>query len=143
MNHTSLLKMNSEAMKQHIQECYEELHVALQEDEKAVLDMIEQDRRETSSKLNRILQEWNQHLGLLQKHINTMQSAQQSPTESMKQVPVKDESCISSCCNNLVDKMQGSHIFSSACFLLSVISWGFYVRPSFSIIWRVDFVKGP
>lgn len=91
MNPTSLLKTSSEAMKQHVQECYEELHMALQEDEKAVLDMIEQDRRETNSKLNRILQDWNQHLGLLQKHISTMQSAQQSPTESMKEVTVKDQ----------------------------------------------------
>lgn len=89
MNPTSLLKMGSEAMKQQVQECFEELHMALQEDEKAVLDMIEQDRRETSSKLNRILQDWNQHLGLLQKHISTIQSAQQSPAESMKQVTIK------------------------------------------------------
>lgn len=142
MNPTSLLKTSSEAMKQHVQECYEELHMALQEDEKAVLDMIEQDRRETNSKLNRILQDWNQHLGLLQKHISTMQSAQQSPTESMKEVTVKDQTWILCCCNNLV-KTQGSHILTSACSLLSVISWGFYVRPSFFIIWIADFVTGP
>ncbi|XP_056111524.1 tripartite motif-containing protein 14 [Rhinichthys klamathensis goyatoka] len=79
------LNTSSEAMKQQVQECYEELHMALKEDEQAVLDMIEQDRRETSSKLNRILQDWNQHLGLLQKHISAMQSAQQSPAETMKQ----------------------------------------------------------
>ncbi|XP_052467349.1 tripartite motif-containing protein 14-like isoform X4 [Carassius gibelio] len=85
MKHTSLLKTSSEAMKQQVQECFEELLMALQRDEKAVLDMIEQDRRETSSKLNRILQDWNQHLGLLQKHISTIQSAQQSSAESMKQ----------------------------------------------------------
>ncbi|XP_026078371.1 tripartite motif-containing protein 14-like isoform X1 [Carassius auratus] len=79
------LNTSSEAMKQQVQECFEELLMALQRDEKAVLDMIEQDRRETSSKLNRILQDWNQHLGLLQKHISTIQSAQQSSAESMKQ----------------------------------------------------------
>jgi len=94
-------------MKQQVQECYEELHMALQEDEQTVLDMIEQDRRETSSKLNRILQDWNQHLGLLQKHISTMQSAQQSPAETMKQVTVKDETCISCCWNNLEKKRAG------------------------------------
>lgn len=60
--------------------------MALQEDEQAVLDMIEQDRRETSSKLNRILKDWNQHLALLQKHITVMQSAQDGPVESLKQV---------------------------------------------------------
>ncbi|XP_051530174.1 tripartite motif-containing protein 14 isoform X2 [Myxocyprinus asiaticus] len=59
----------------------------LNEDEKAVLDTIEQDRRETSSKLNRILQDWNQHLSLLQKYISTMQSAQQSQAEILKQLP--------------------------------------------------------
>ncbi|XP_051770369.1 tripartite motif-containing protein 14 isoform X2 [Ctenopharyngodon idella] len=84
------LNTSSEAMKQHVQECYEELHMALQEDEKAVLDMIEQDCRETNSKLNRILQDWNQHLGLLQKHISTMQSAQQSPTEAIKELFPED-----------------------------------------------------
>lgn len=105
MNHTSLLKMSSEAMKQQVQECFEELHMALQEDEKAVLDMIEQDRRETSSKINRILQDWNQHLGLLQKHISAIQSAQQSPAESIKQVTIQDETCISCRCNNLVDNV--------------------------------------
>jgi len=114
MNPTSLLKTSSEAMKQQVQECYEELHMALQEDEQAVLDMIEQDRRETSSKLNRILQDWNQHLGLLQKHISTMQSAQQSPAETMKQVRVKDETCISCCWNNLVEKKSRDHLY---CFL--------------------------
>uniref|UniRef100_A0A9J8AEV9 Si:dkey-219e21.4 n=1 Tax=Cyprinus carpio carpio TaxID=630221 RepID=A0A9J8AEV9_CYPCA len=93
MNPTSLLKMGSEAMKQQVQECFEELHMALQEDEKAVLDMIEQDRRETSSKLNRILQDWNQHLGLLQKHISTIQSTQQSPAESTKQPFPGDFTC--------------------------------------------------
>ncbi|XP_051959089.1 tripartite motif-containing protein 14-like [Xyrauchen texanus] len=81
------LNSSSEAMKQQVQECFEGLHMALQEDERAVLDMIEQDRRETSSKLNRILQEWNQHLSLLQKYISTMQSVQQSTTESLKQLP--------------------------------------------------------
>ncbi len=107
MNHTSLLKTSSEAMKEQVQECFEELHMALQEDEKAVLDMIEQDRRETSSKINRILQDWNQHLGLLQKHISAVQSAQQSPAESMKQVTIQNETCLSCRCNNLVDKMSG------------------------------------
>ncbi len=107
MNHTSLLKTSSEAMKEQVQECFEELHMALQEDEKAVLDMIEQDRRETSSKINRILQDWNQHLGLLQKHISAVQSAQQSPAESMKQVTIQNETCLSCRCNNLVDKMFG------------------------------------
>lgn len=105
MNHTSLLKRSSEAMKQQVQECFEELHMALQEDEKAVLNMIEQDRRETSSKINRILQDWNQHLGLTQKHISAIQSAQQSPAESMKQVTIQDEICISCHCNNLVDNV--------------------------------------
>ncbi|TRY99365.1 hypothetical protein DNTS_014901 [Danionella cerebrum] len=79
------LNTSCEAMKQQVQECYEDLRLALQEDERAVLDMIEQDRRETSSKLNRILQDWNQHLNLLQKHIGTVQSAQQSHEESTKQ----------------------------------------------------------
>lgn len=78
-------------MKQQVQECYEVLHLALQEDEQAVLDMIEQDRRETSSKLNRILQDWNQHLCLLQKHICSMQSVQQSPAETVKQVTINDQ----------------------------------------------------
>lgn len=105
MNHTSLLKMSSEAMKQQVQECFEELHMALQEDEKAVLNMIEQDRRETSSKINRILQDWNQHLGLLQKHISAIQLAQQSPAESTKQVTIQDEICISCHYNNLVDNV--------------------------------------
>ncbi|XP_026132799.1 tripartite motif-containing protein 14 [Carassius auratus] len=90
------LNMSSEAMKQQVQECFEELHMALQEDEKAVLDMIEQDRRETSSKLNRILQDWNQHLSLLQKHISAIQSAQQSPAESMKQ-PFPEDFTLASC----------------------------------------------
>lgn len=84
------LNTSSETMKQRIQECYEGLHMALQEDERAVLDMIEQDRRETSGKLTRILQDWNQHLALLQKHISTMQSAQESPAESLKQLFPED-----------------------------------------------------
>lgn len=90
------LNTTSEAMKQQVQECYEVLHLALQEDEQAVLDMIEQDRRETSSKLNRILQDWNQHLCLLQKHICSMQSVQQSPAETVKQ-PFPEDFTLAGC----------------------------------------------
>ncbi|XP_018969175.1 tripartite motif-containing protein 14-like isoform X1 [Cyprinus carpio] len=112
------LNTSSEAMKQQVQECFEELHMALHEDEKAVLDMIEQDRRETGSKLNRLLQDWNQHLSLLQKHISAIHAAQQSPAESMKQVTIKDETCISCRCNNPVDKMYGSHTVYSLLHVL-------------------------
>lgn len=89
------LTTSSEAMKQQVQECYEGLHLALQEDERAVLDMIEQDRRETSSKLNRILQDWNQHLCLLQKHISCMQLVQ-SPEEAVKQ-PFPEDFTLAGC----------------------------------------------
>ena len=50
-------------MKQQVQEHFEEMRVALREDERATLDSLEQDLRRTSERLDQVTRGWETHLG--------------------------------------------------------------------------------
>ncbi|XP_028827715.1 tripartite motif-containing protein 14 isoform X2 [Denticeps clupeoides] len=69
------LTSNMEAMKQELKARFDDIHDALQRDEQTVLDSLEVDRRETSSKLTRVIKDWTQHLNQVQKNITNIQTA--------------------------------------------------------------------
>lgn len=78
--------MNAEAMKQQIGEQFETMQQALQKEEQAAVDWVEQDRRAASSRLNRVLKDWTQHLSQVQKNITCAKRAlEQAGTEGTQE----------------------------------------------------------
>ncbi|KAJ8390287.1 hypothetical protein AAFF_G00108560 [Aldrovandia affinis] len=69
------LLRSAEAMKQQIGERFEGMRQALRREEQAGLDWVEQDRRETSGRLSRVMKDWTQHLNQVQKNIASAQRA--------------------------------------------------------------------
>ncbi|KAI5616358.1 tripartite motif-containing protein 14-like [Silurus asotus] len=88
------LSTTAERMEQQVRERFEAMRVALEKEQKAVLDSLEQEHRENSSKLTRLLHDWNQHLKLVRKHIGTVRTLQERGSEGqLKQVSPDDFSC--------------------------------------------------
>ncbi|KAJ8382193.1 hypothetical protein SKAU_G00029710 [Synaphobranchus kaupii] len=63
------LSRSAEAMKQQIGERFETMRQALLKEEQAGMDWVEQDRREASGRLSRVLRDWTLHLKQVQKNI--------------------------------------------------------------------------
>uniref|UniRef100_W5N6F4 Si:dkey-219e21.4 n=1 Tax=Lepisosteus oculatus TaxID=7918 RepID=W5N6F4_LEPOC len=68
------LSVTADTMKQQISEKYEAIRKALHKDEMAMLETIEEDQRVTSAKLNKIMKEWSQHLGQVQRAMANTQN---------------------------------------------------------------------
>lgn len=81
-----LVKTSLEVMEQQVRDRFEAMRLALEKDELAVLNSLQQEHRETSSKLNRVLQDWNQHLKLVRKHISNIKKLQEDKTECQQEV---------------------------------------------------------
>lgn len=73
-------------MEQQVRERFEAMRLALEKEEQAVLSSLEQEHRENSSRMMRLLHEWNQHLKLVRKHISTVRSLQEGGAASQQQV---------------------------------------------------------
>ncbi|KAG2465897.1 A33 protein, partial [Polypterus senegalus] len=56
------LEINADLKKQQVSEQYDVIRKALESDERATLESIEQEKRVTGSKLNKSIKEWNQYL---------------------------------------------------------------------------------
>lgn len=69
------LSRSTEVKKQKVVERFEGMRLVLKRDEQAVLDSLELDRRETSSRLDMVLKSWDHHLALVQRSITTTQKA--------------------------------------------------------------------
>ncbi|XP_062859677.1 nuclear factor 7, brain [Trichomycterus rosablanca] len=87
------LSTSLESMEQQVRERFDTMRLALEKDELSVLNSLQQEHRENSSKLSRVLQDWNQHLKLVRKHISTIKKLQEDKAESQQQVYCKDFSC--------------------------------------------------
>ncbi|TTA26185.1 Tripartite motif-containing protein 72 [Bagarius yarrelli] len=85
------LTTSAEAMEQQVRERFETMRLALEKEERAVLSSLEQEYRENSSRMTRLLHDWNQHLKLVRKHISTLKTLQQA--ENQQQVSAEDFSC--------------------------------------------------
>ncbi|XP_060795169.1 uncharacterized protein si:dkey-219e21.4 isoform X2 [Neoarius graeffei] len=81
------LTRSAEAMGQKVRERFEAMRLSLKKEEQAVLDSLEQEHRENSSRLTRLLNNWNQHLKLVRKHISTIRTLQEKGAESRQQLP--------------------------------------------------------
>ncbi|KAL4660933.1 E3 ubiquitin-protein ligase TRIM39-like isoform X1 [Arapaima gigas] len=66
---SSDLTRSAETMKLQVNERYESMRHALQKDEQAALDAVEQEHREASARLSEILRDWKQHLCQVQRDI--------------------------------------------------------------------------
>lgn len=75
-------------MEQQVRERFEAVRLALEKEEQAVLGSLEQEQRENSSRMMRLLNDWNQHLKLVRKHISTVRTLQERGAESRQQVLV-------------------------------------------------------
>ncbi|XP_019899065.2 E3 ubiquitin-protein ligase TRIM62 [Esox lucius] len=69
------LSRSTEVMKQEVRERFGALRAVLQKDEQEVLDALELDCRETSTRLDKVLKDWDQHLSQVQKSIATTQKS--------------------------------------------------------------------
>ncbi|XP_072522985.1 probable E3 ubiquitin-protein ligase TRIML1 [Salminus brasiliensis] len=87
------LTASAEEIEQQVRERFDGMRLALEKDEQAVLGTLEQDHRESSSKLTRLLQDWTQHQRLVRKHISTTKKLQESSSESNQSVLAEDLSC--------------------------------------------------
>ncbi|XP_066520419.1 nuclear factor 7, ovary [Hoplias malabaricus] len=97
------LSGSAEVIEQQVRERFENMRLALEKDEQAALDMLEQDHRENSSKLTRLQQDWAQHLKLVRKHITTIKKLQESSAEGQQEVLAEDFSC-----NKKLDAAEGT-----------------------------------
>ncbi|KAF4084758.1 hypothetical protein AMELA_G00109720 [Ameiurus melas] len=80
-------------MEQQVRERFEAMRLALEKEEQAVLCSLEQEQRENSSRMMRLLNDWNQHLKLVRKHIGTVRALQDRGAESRQQVSPGNFSC--------------------------------------------------
>ncbi|KAJ8268881.1 hypothetical protein COCON_G00114880 [Conger conger] len=87
------LSRSAEAMKQQIGERFEIMRQALQREEQAAVDWVEQDRREASGRLNRVLKDWTQHLNQVQKNIVCAKRALEQAGKEGPQEYTGDLSC--------------------------------------------------
>ncbi|MCI4384589.1 hypothetical protein PGIGA_G00040540 [Pangasianodon gigas] len=87
------LTTSAETMEQQVRERFEAMRLALEKEEQAVLDSLEQEHREKSSRMTRLLHDWNQHLKLVRKHISTVRTLQEGGAESQQRVSPADFSC--------------------------------------------------
>lgn len=69
----SLMKRSTEVKKQHVRERFEDMRCLLKQDEQAVLDSLELDLRQTRTRLDQVLNNWDQHLVQVNKSIATIQ----------------------------------------------------------------------
>ncbi|KAM6949184.1 E3 ubiquitin-protein ligase TRIM62 [Aplochiton taeniatus] len=67
------LTRSAEVVKQKVQERFQAMRTVLQADEEAVLDSLDVELRETSTKLNQVLKDWDQHLGHVHRAIQATQ----------------------------------------------------------------------
>ncbi|XP_017338681.1 tripartite motif-containing protein 14 isoform X3 [Ictalurus punctatus] len=88
-----VLKTSAETMEQQVRERFEAVRLALEKEEQAVLGSLEQEQRENSSRMTRLLNDWNQHLKLVRKHISTVRTLQERGAESRQQVSPGNFSC--------------------------------------------------
>ncbi|XP_017338682.1 tripartite motif-containing protein 14 isoform X4 [Ictalurus punctatus] len=84
---------SAETMEQQVRERFEAVRLALEKEEQAVLGSLEQEQRENSSRMTRLLNDWNQHLKLVRKHISTVRTLQERGAESRQQVSPGNFSC--------------------------------------------------
>ncbi|KAI1888261.1 hypothetical protein AGOR_G00183200 [Albula goreensis] len=87
------LTRSAEAMKQQISERFEGMREVLRREEQAGLDWVEQDRRETSTRLSRVLKDWTQHLNQVQKNITLAQRALEQAGKGEAQQNTGELSC--------------------------------------------------
>uniref|UniRef100_W5N6G0 Si:dkey-219e21.4 n=1 Tax=Lepisosteus oculatus TaxID=7918 RepID=W5N6G0_LEPOC len=87
------LSVTADTMKQQISEKYEAIRKALHKDEMAMLETIEEDQRVTSAKLNKIMKEWSQHLGQVQRAMANTQKALDLKKNNSKIQDIHSSSC--------------------------------------------------
>ncbi|XP_076856070.1 E3 ubiquitin-protein ligase TRIM62 [Brachyhypopomus gauderio] len=87
------LTMSVDDMKHQVHERFEGLRLVLQMNEQAVLDRLDQDHRESSGRLTRVVHDWIQHQKLVRKHIGTVKKLQESGAESQQHVFTEKLSC--------------------------------------------------
>lgn len=71
-------------MEQQVRERFEAMRLALEKEEQTVLASLEQEYRENSSRMTRLLNDWNQHLKLVRKRISTIRTLQQGGAEQQQ-----------------------------------------------------------
>ncbi|XP_058262169.1 tripartite motif-containing protein 14 isoform X1 [Hemibagrus wyckioides] len=86
------LTTSAETMEQQVRERFEAMRLALEKEEQTVLASLEQEYRENSSRMTRLLNDWNQHLKLVRKRISTIRTLQQGGAEQQQVFP-EDFSC--------------------------------------------------
>lgn len=69
------LTRSAEVVKQKVQERFQAMRTVLQADEEAVLESLDVELKETSTKLNLVLKDWDQHLGHVHRAIRSTQKA--------------------------------------------------------------------
>ncbi|XP_071762046.1 putative E3 ubiquitin-protein ligase TRIML1 [Centroberyx gerrardi] len=69
------LSRSTEVMKQQVRERFEGMRSVLKQDEQVVLDSLELDLRQTRTRLDQVLKDWDQHLAQVNKSIATTQRA--------------------------------------------------------------------
>lgn len=84
------VKSSAETMEQQVRERFEAMRLALEKEEQAVLGSLEQEHREISSRMARLVHDWNQHLKLVRKHISAVRTLQERGTASQQQVCLSD-----------------------------------------------------
>lgn len=62
-------------MKQQVHERFENMRAILKQDERAILDSLELDLRQTKSRLDQVQKKWKQHQDQVDKSISSTQSA--------------------------------------------------------------------
>ncbi|XP_060750035.1 tripartite motif-containing protein 72 [Tachysurus vachellii] len=88
------LATSAETMEQQVRERFEAMRLALEKEEQAVLGSLELEYRENSSRMTRLLNDWNQHLKLVRKRIGVVRTLQQTGAEQQQQqVSHEDFSC--------------------------------------------------
>ncbi|XP_076145318.1 E3 ubiquitin-protein ligase TRIM50 [Alosa pseudoharengus] len=90
----SNLSKSVEVMKQKVKERFDVMRAALQQDERAVRDSLELDRRETTAKLNQVLKDWQQHLSAVQRSIRCTGNALAQKSGAVNSTdPIEEVSC--------------------------------------------------
>lgn len=81
----STTKESTEAMKQQVQERFEVMRAVLSRDEQDVVDSLELDLRQTRTRLDQVLKNWEQYLSQVTKSIVATQRAlSETPQEVVK-----------------------------------------------------------
>lgn len=84
------VKSSAETMEQRVRERFEAMRLALEKEEQAVLESLDREHRENSSRMTRLLNDWNQHLKLVRKHMSKLRTQQERGAANQQQVRAGD-----------------------------------------------------